>query len=89
MQGCLRLHPADNVVVALRRLGKDGRLTDTTGPIVTRQPVPALFKVAVTDIRKGEKVIKYGMCIGIAIRLILKGEVVHTDNIKSNYVFET
>src|SRR3546814_8280059 len=48
MQGCLRLHPADNVVVALRRLGKDGRLTDTTGPIVTRQPVPALFKVAVT-----------------------------------------
>lgn len=40
-------------------------------------------KVALCDIKAGEKVIKYGFPIGIAYKDISKGERVHTDNIKT------
>lgn len=40
-------------------------------------------KVALKDIKAGEKVIKYGFPIGIAYKDISKGERVHTDNIKT------
>lgn len=40
-------------------------------------------KVALCDIKVGEKVIKYGFPIGIAYKDISKGERVHTDNIKT------
>lgn len=41
-------------------------------------------KYAVTDIKKGEYIIKYGSPIGHAICDIKKGEHVHTHNIKTN-----
>ncbi len=40
-------------------------------------------KIALCDIKAGEKVIKYGFPIGIAYKDISKGERVHTDNIKT------
>ena len=40
-------------------------------------------KVALCDIKAGEKVIKYGFPIGIAYKDISKDERVHTDNIKT------
>ncbi len=40
-------------------------------------------KVALCDIKAGEKVIKYGFPIGIAYKDISKGERVHTDNLKT------
>lgn len=89
MGNFLRLHPDDNVVVALRNLEKNELLTDTMNKISVRQAVPALLKIAATELPEGEKVFKYGMCIGIAVCRILKGEIVHTHNLKSNYNFET
>ncbi|MCX7715553.1 MAG: altronate dehydratase family protein [Clostridia bacterium] len=41
-------------------------------------------KVALEDIRKGQKIIKYGYSIGHATEDIAKGEHVHTHNIKTN-----
>lgn len=41
-------------------------------------------KIALTDIKKGENVIKYGYPIGHAIEDIKAGEHVHTHNIKTN-----
>lgn len=41
-------------------------------------------KVALTDIKKGENVIKYGYPIGHAIEDIKAGDHVHTHNIKTN-----
>ena len=41
------------------------------------------MKLAAADIKRGEKVIKYGYPIGIATRDIHKGERVHTENLKS------
>ncbi|NLZ35964.1 MAG: altronate dehydratase [Clostridiales bacterium] len=41
------------------------------------------FKEALTDIKKGEAVIKYGLPIGFAFMDISKGERVHTNNMKT------
>ena len=38
-------------------------------------------KTALSDIKAGEKVIKYGFCIGKAKCDIAKGEMVHTHNL--------
>ena len=41
-------------------------------------------KTALTDIKEGENIIKYGFPIGRATRDIKKGELVHTHNLKTN-----
>jgi len=45
--------------------------------------VPIGHKVALTDIRKGDTVWKYGHDIGIAVADISKGEHVHVHNLKT------
>jgi len=45
--------------------------------------VPLGHKIALTDLRAGDKVVKYGEVIGIATRDIRKGEHVHIHNIRS------
>ena len=46
--------------------------------------IPAGHKYALTDIKAGEFIIKYGAVIGRAKCDIKKGEWVHTDNVKSH-----
>jgi len=45
--------------------------------------VPLGHKIALTDLRAGDKIVKYGEVIGIATRDIRKGEHVHIHNIRS------
>ena len=63
----IRIHPADNVEVLLKPRGD----------------VPAGHKLALRDIRAGEKIVKYGFPIGVATRDIAKGEWVHTHNVRT------
>ena len=58
-----RLHPADNVVVAVRRLPAG---TILPGNVTTSEPVPFGHKVAIAAIAPGEAVRKYGQVIGVA-----------------------
>ncbi|MBQ8427300.1 MAG: altronate dehydratase [Clostridia bacterium] len=46
--------------------------------------IPAGHKFALNDIKMGEPIIKYGQIIGRATTNILKGEWVHTHNVKSH-----
>ena len=46
--------------------------------------IPAGHKIALRDISRGEKIIKYGEVIGVAKEDIKKGEWVHVHNVKSN-----
>lgn len=48
------------------------------------EQIPAGHKYALYDIKKGEYVIKYGEIIGRATQDIVKGEWVHTHNVKSH-----
>lgn len=48
-----------------------------------RQSVPIGHKIALTDLREGDTVIKYGQDIGRIVKAVGKGEHVHTQNLKT------
>lgn len=79
----LRVHPADDVCVALRDLqpGETVRC-DTTGLLV-RSAIPRGHKIAVRAIAAGAAVHKYGWPIGHASAAIDAGEHVHTHNLST------
>ncbi|MBF7096649.1 UxaA family hydrolase [Alkalibacter mobilis] len=47
------------------------------------EDIPFGNKIAIVDIKKGEKVIKYGGVIGESTKDIKAGELVHVHNVKS------
>ncbi len=75
----IRLNGSDNVVVA--RLPIEEGVSLEGYNIVTRNKVPAGYKVAVHDIKKGEAVLKYNTTIGFASEDIAAGTMVHNHNI--------
>ena len=51
--------------------------------IASKMDVPIGHKIALTDIKKGDTVWKYGHDIGVAVADIAKGEHVHVHNLKT------
>ena len=51
--------------------------------IQAKMDVPIGHKIALTDIRKGDTVWKYGQDIGQAVANIARGEHVHVHNLKT------
>ncbi|MBR5383445.1 MAG: altronate dehydratase [Clostridia bacterium] len=92
MRRFIRIHPSDNVMVALEPL--QAGLTVDDGQVCLKQDIPMGHKFAVAPIASGEDVIKYGDPIGHAVVDILPGEWVHTHNMITNlkgekeYVYE-
>lgn len=76
----LRIHPTDNVAVALRAAAPG---TEFAGVRVTT-PIPAGHKLALTALAAGEPVVKYGYPIGVASVAISAGEHVHSHNVRGN-----
>lgn len=72
----LRLHEDDNVAVAMRPLSSG----DVVDGLSVRDEIPAMHKVAVREIAKGDKITKYRQPIGIATAAIAPGEHVHSHN---------
>jgi (2R)-sulfolactate sulfo-lyase subunit alpha len=56
---------------------------DTSFKLKSKMDVPIGHKVALTDIKKGDTVLKYGQDIGKAVADIKKGEHVHVHNLKT------
>jgi altronate hydrolase len=73
----VRLHPADNVAVAARRLAPGN---DALG-VAVREAIPVGHKVAIRAIPAGSPVLKYGQVIGAATRDIPAGAHVHVQNL--------
>jgi (2R)-sulfolactate sulfo-lyase subunit alpha len=80
----------DNVGVAIEdiRAGDEAQgiyIEDRSmGPIIKAlEDIPLGHKIALRDIKAGERVIKYGRVIGVATRDIKVGEHVHIHNVKS------
>lgn len=79
----LRLHPADNVAVALAELSP-GMIAVAGGlRIRVRERIPFGHKFALERIPKGGQVVKYGHTIGHATRSIEVGSHVHVHNLIS------
>ena len=74
----LRLHSHDNVAIVVAPEGVDPRspaFEDTT----PREPIPQAHKMALTALRRGDRVIRYGQVIALANRDIPAGSWVRED----------
>ncbi|MGN6660076.1 MAG: UxaA family hydrolase, partial [Achromobacter mucicolens] len=74
----IRLHSADNVVVARVPIGIGTAVPSEN--LVSRSQVPAGHKIAARDLRAGEPILKYNVCIGFAATDIPAGTYVHSHN---------
>jgi altronate hydrolase len=77
----LRVHPRDNVLVALRDLKPGEALQAPNQELVAKSMVPRGHKLAAIAIGAGAEVRKYGWPIGRATQNIAPGEHVHTHNL--------
>ena len=51
--------------------------------VKSKAEIPLGHKIALRDIKKGEKVVEYGEIIGAATKAIQKGDHVHVHNLKT------
>ena len=77
MTNFIRLHPADDVVIARGQLMSGTAIEGVT----VRGLVPPGHKVAVREIAPGAPVRRYNQIIGFASQAIAPGEHVHTHNL--------
>ncbi len=75
----IRLHPADNVIIALADHPVGALLPGCPAPLATA--VPRGHKIATQAIAAGAKVLRYGQIIGVATQPIAAGEHVHVHNL--------
>ena len=79
----VRIHPLDNVAVAVQGLTAGANLKIEGEPVVLTEDIPAGHKVALRALARGETVVKYGFPIGAATAAIAPGAWVHSHNLKT------
>lgn len=82
----MQLHPADNVGCLLRTLVRGQRLRIGDQELALSRDLGLGHKIALRDLRAGEKILKFGFPIGSATEDIPAGAHVHLHNMKSDYL---
>lgn len=77
----LKIHPADNLMVALVDLQAGESVSHGAEIFQLQTAVPAKHKFALEAFSTGTEVLLYGVVVGRATKNIAKGEAVHTHNI--------
>ncbi|HVK97590.1 MAG TPA: UxaA family hydrolase, partial [Flavisolibacter sp.] len=77
-----KVHPEDNVLVALTNLEEGEHVTYNGTEIILPARVPAKHKFVVADLQPGDEVKMYGVLVGKAQKPIAKGNVITTSNLK-------
>ena len=80
MPDFIRIHPTDNVAVALRAIPAGTVFEGVT----SNMDIPQGHKMALQPLTEDDQVIKYGFSIGHAVAPITPGDWVHTHNMKTN-----
>jgi altronate hydrolase len=80
-QVAVRLHEADDVVIAKQPLLPRTVLHTSDGEITVARMVPPGHKVAIRAVAKGQPVRRYGQTIGFATADIAPGQHVHNHNV--------
>lgn len=80
----IRIHPTDNVAVALAPIEKGQEIFIDSLRITALEDIPQGHKMAIAGIDMGQPIIKYGFPIGSAKDTIQMGQWVHTHNVKTN-----
>ncbi len=85
----LKVDDLDNVATIFANDVKGGQTVEVrdkkgaTEQIVISDDVPYGHKIALYDLKKGDKIMKYGECIGAASCDIKKGDYVHVHNLEA------
>jgi altronate hydrolase len=78
----LKVHPADDVIVALADL-RPGETVEYDGqPFALTETIPAKHKFAARDFAPGDPVRMYGVLVGRALERIGRGGLISTRNLK-------
>ncbi|MBQ3921483.1 MAG: UxaA family hydrolase [Firmicutes bacterium] len=87
MKSALIINPEDNVAVLTEGALKGEEIvcrgSGSELSLFAACDIPVYHKVAVRNIPKGSRILKYGEIIGIATADIAAGEHVHTHNVES------
>lgn len=83
MKSLIKLHPTDDVAIAMRNINAGEILPVDGEDIIVNENLDKGHKVALRDIAKSENVIKYGAPIGFALEDIKKGGWIHTHCVKT------
>ncbi|MGB5028242.1 MAG: altronate dehydratase family protein [Chitinophagaceae bacterium] len=78
----LKVHPRDNVIVALTNLSKGETISFEGADYLLQEDIPAKHKFFMQDMKTGDEVIMYGVLVGKAQMNIAKGSRMSTENIK-------
>ena len=81
-QQVIRMHPTDNVLVALTDLEKDKAVEFENQVYTLRDTIKAKHKFYTSDLPEGAEVIMYGVLIGKVQANVLKGSLMTTENLK-------
>ncbi|WP_286923758.1 MULTISPECIES: UxaA family hydrolase [Lysinibacillus] len=87
-QSVIKIHPMDNVAIALSDLPQGFLLPLDGIEITLQQSVQRGHKIAITTLSKDTHITKYGFPIGHATEEILAGSWVHSHNMKTNLTGE-
>ncbi len=80
----IQIHPSDNVVVCLEDLHKGDAVNIEQAEITAIEEIARGHKMALTDLREGDQIVKYGNVIAVATKDIPAGSWVHTHNVRTN-----
>ena len=78
----IKVHPSDNVLVALINLENGEQVQFEDSQITLATAVKAKHKIAAQKFEAGDRIIMYGVLVGTANSSIKKGEVLTTSNVK-------
>lgn len=77
----LKIHPKDNLIVALQTLTKGTKVELDEGILELQEEIPVKHKFSQEDLQEGEAVYMYGVLVGRASKPIKKGGLINTENL--------
>ncbi|MBS1653672.1 MAG: altronate dehydratase [Bacteroidetes bacterium] len=78
----LKVHPKDNVIVALKNLKKGQSIPYEGKEYIMQEDIPAKHKFFMHDMKKGDEITMYGVLVGKAQMDIAQGSRMSTENTK-------
>ncbi len=81
-QKVLKIHPGDNVLVALKDLSKGEKVQYNGETFVTAENIAAKHKFFMHDMKEGDDVLMYGVLVGKTQKPVATGGLMTTANIK-------
>lgn len=89
MNRAIRMHTNDSVAVLLcdAKKGQVLNVYDANNnflfELAAAEDIPYGNKIALEDIAENVRILKYNQCIGLSVKPVAKGRLVHVHNVKS------